>query len=157
MKYIDTARFCHDNTKLSGSLMALDLPRLAAEVLPHSDFVVDWTAEGVSPDFMDLSLKSTVQMTCQRCLTALPEQIDVSYRFKFALDEATAQAEDEQTDDVDMLVHARQFDLLELIEDEMLMALPFVSLHETCPDAGALAFLPKEEKQNPFAILKTMA
>ncbi|MDI9334882.1 MAG: YceD family protein [Cytophagales bacterium] len=156
MKHIDTARFCKVGTSLAGSLTQMDLPRLAAEVLPDTGFTVAWIATGVSPDLLDLSLRATVQMRCQRCLDAMAESIDVSYRFQFVKDEATAQAQDEASDEVDTLVHARHFDLGELIEDEMLMALPFVSLHEVCPEAGALSFVPRADKPNPFAVLKDL-
>ena len=33
----------------------------------------------------------------------------------------------------DLLVASRQFDLLALIEDELIMALPFAPAHEVCP------------------------
>ncbi len=154
MKHIDTARFCKDGTSLLGTFTEVDLARLAAEVLPNTGFSVAWTVTGESPDLMDLTLKGMVQMKCQRCLGAMAELIDASYRFQFVKDEATAQAQDEAQDEVDTLVHSREFDMQELIEDEMLMALPFVSLHETCPEAGATAFLPIEAKTNPFLILK---
>jgi uncharacterized protein len=156
MKHIDTTRFCKDGASLSGTFTEADLPRLAAEVLPNTGFSVVWTANGESPDLMDLTLQATVQMKCQRCLGAMAESIDASYRFQFVSDEATAQAQDEAQDEVDTLVHSRQFDLHELIEDEMLMALPFVSLHEVCPEVGAVAFLPVETKTNPFSVLKNL-
>lgn len=156
MKLIDTARFCKDSASLFGTYTETDLPRLASEVLPSSSFNVAWTADGESPDLLDLTLKATVQMKCQRCLGGMAEPIDASYRFQFVKDEATAQAQDEAQDEVDTLVHSRQFDLHELIEDEMLMALPFVSLHEICPEAGAVAFLPVDAKPNPFAVLKNL-
>ncbi len=156
MKHIDTARFCKDGTSLLGTFTEADLPRLAAEVLPNTGFSVDWTADGVSPDLLDLTLKGVVQMKCQRCLGAMAEPIDASYRFQFVKDEATAQAQDEAQDEVDTLVHSREFDLHELIEDEVLMAMPFVSLHEVCPEAGAVAFLPTDAKPNPFAVLKNL-
>lgn len=156
MKHIDTARFCKDGTSLSGIFTEAELPRLVAEVLPGTGFSVAWTADGESPDFLDLTLKATVQMKCQRCLGAMAEPIDASYRFQFVKDEATAQAQDEAQDEVDTLVHSREFDLHELIEDEMLMALPFVSLHEVCPEAGAAAFFPVDTKPNPFAALRNL-
>jgi uncharacterized protein len=154
MKHIDTARFCKDGVSLSGTFTEVELPRLAAEVLQGASFNVVWTANGESPDFLELSLASKVQMKCQRCLGAMEESIDARYRFEFVKDEEAAEAYDAQSDELDALVHSRQFDLHELIEDEMLMALPFVSLHEVCPEAGAAAFLPVEAKTNPFSVLK---
>jgi uncharacterized protein len=156
MKLIDTARFCKDSASLSGTYNEADLPRLASEVLPLTSFHVAWAVHGESPDLLDMTLKATVQMKCQRCLGGMAESVDASFRFQFVKDEATAQAQDEAQDEVDTLVHSRQFDLHELIEDEMLMALPFVSLHEMCPEAGAAAFLPVELRPNPFAALKNL-
>jgi uncharacterized protein len=153
MNSIDTLRFCKDATSLNGSLAPTDLPRLAAEVLPESDFLVTWQVKGESPDLLALGLQAKVQMRCQRCLGALDESIDVSYGFRFVKDEATAQTEDEASDEMDHLVHDKQFDLQELIEDEMLMALPFVSLHEVCPVSTASSYVLKDEKPNPFAAL----
>ena len=156
MKHIDTARFCKENQFLSGTLVPSDLPRLAAEVLPRSDFAVVWQAQGESPDFLELSLAAKVQMKCQRCLGAMEESVDAHYRFEFVKDEEAAEAYDAESDELDALVHARQFDLQELIEDEMLMALPLASLHEVCPEAGAAAFLPVDAKPNPFEVLKNL-
>jgi uncharacterized protein len=156
MKHIDTARFCKENQFLAGTLTQADLPRLAAEVLDGAAFSVAWQAKGENPDFLELSIVSKVQMKCQRCLGAMEESVDAQYRFEFVKDEAAAEAYDAESDDLDALVHSRQFDLQELIEDEMLMALPLASLHELCPEAGATAFLPVDPKPNPFAVLKNL-
>ena len=156
MKHIDSAKFCKEAQQLAGTLAPADLPRLRAEVLPNTDFAVEWQAEGNSPDELILSLQSKVQMKCQRCLNAMEEPINVTYRFQFVKDEAAAEAYDAESDEADALVHSRQFDLQELIEDEMLMALPLVSLHEVCPSAGAAGFLPPDAKPNPFAALKNL-
>ena len=61
-----------------------------------------------------------------------------------------------------MLVLSQDFKLIDLIEDEVLMALPGVPRHEECPldvklavvDPGFDAAL--AEKQNPFAVLATL-
>jgi uncharacterized protein len=156
MKHMDSARFCKEEQHLTGIFEAADCPRLAAEVLLGSDFRVDWRADGIAPDLLELTLASTIQMKCQRCLNPMQERINVSYRFQFVPDEATAEAQDAENDEVDSLVHSRQFDLHALVEDEILMALPLVSLHEACPEVGAVAFLPANEKPNPFAILNKL-
>jgi len=51
------------------------------------------------------------------------------------------------------------FDLLAVLEDELLMALPLVPMHETCPQASPLVAGESDkevgliEKPNPFAVL----
>ena len=52
--------------------------------------------------------------------------------FRFAADEATAAALDDETEE-DVLVLSSEFDLQALVEDELLMELPLVPRHETCP------------------------
>ena len=76
-------------------------------------------------------------------------------------------AEDDASDE-DLLVMTLQFDLLALIEDELLMAIPLVPMHEECPEAptlsagrletdtvaGRLAAAGVDSgKPNPFAVL----
>ena len=77
-------------------------------------------------------------------------------------------AEDDASEE-DLLVMAPQFDLLGLLEDELLMAIPLVPMHNECPQAptlssgqletgGALGDAPGAAaagsgKPNPFAVL----
>jgi uncharacterized protein len=57
---------------------------------------------------------------------------------------------------------APQFDLLAVLEDELLMALPLVPMHDECPVAPVLQAgeddLADEasEKPNPFALLSQL-
>ena len=76
----------------------------------------------------------------------------------FAADEATAQLLDEDSD-VDVLVSSRQFDLVALIEDELLMDMPIVPMHAQCPvpvvlQAGEVQA--PAERPNPFAALAAL-
>jgi hypothetical protein len=52
----------------------------------------------------------------------------------------------------------RDFDALALVEDELIMALPFVPRHEICPEAVVMAVSDPEvdaaqERPHPFAAL----
>ena len=61
-----------------------------------------------------------------------------------------------------MLVLTRDFDLLELLEDELLMALPVVPKHDVCPQSVKLQAVdadfvePEDRKPNPFAVLQQL-
>lgn len=87
--------------------------------------------------------------------------VDVDSYFQFAPDEAQAAALDEGSDD-DMLVLTPDFDLHALIEDELLMAMPLVPRHDTCPeqvplevkDAGFDAA--HSDQPHPFAALAAL-
>jgi uncharacterized protein len=73
-------------------------------------------------------------------------------------DEATAAAEDD-TSEEDLLALSRSFDLLELVEDEMLMEMPVAPRHEVCPEPVKMSAVDADfdagdaERENPFAVL----
>jgi len=97
-------------------------------------------------------------MECQRCLTPVDVPLEVDRAFRFVADEATAEALDDESDE-DLLAMSREFDLHELIEDELLMALPVVPKHDECPSVVPLASSDDDfeeanaDKPNPFAAL----
>ncbi len=159
--------FAQEGVPLQEATPISDLPRLtaeAAELAPGAS--VGWTAQAelrASPGHEDtvwlhLHAHTVVPLTCQRCMSPVPITVAVDQHYRFVATEDIAMAEDDQSEE-DLLVMVPQFDLLEVLEDELLMALPLVPLHETCPvpprlsageddmaDVGA-------EKPNPFAVL----
>jgi uncharacterized protein len=78
---------------------------------------------------------------------------------RFVADEAQAEALDADSED-DVLVLARFTDLVELIEDEFLLALPIVPRHEVCPEPLPLphsdAEAVEQEQPHPFAALAAL-
>jgi len=84
--------------------------------------------------------------------------IAVDRSFRFVEDEATAADQDDEAEE-DLLAMSRSFDLLELVEDELLMDLPVAPRHEACPEpvkmsVADVAFeAAGAERENPFAVL----
>ena len=110
--------------------------------------------------WLHLKVSAGASLQCQRCLGPVKLPLSVDRWFRFVADEAIAEAEDDECEE-DLLVLAPTMSLLELIEDELLMELPLVPMHEICP-AGAVAGLTDPvqeaepgmtEKPNPFAVL----
>lgn len=100
----------------------------------------------------------------------------VDHSIRFVKDEAAAAELDADSED-DVLALSRQFDLMGLIEDELIMALPIVPRHEHCPtdvaslmNAESEALPPGTEPEqaaegqattasgrpNPFAVLASL-
>jgi uncharacterized protein len=108
--------------------------------------------------WLHLAVQALVPLTCQRCLRPADMDVMVDRAFRFVDSEALAEAQDDEAEE-DVLVLSREFNLRELIEDELLMALPLVPRHETCPVAVKLAVTDPDfeaalaEKTNPFAVL----
>ena len=144
-----------------------DLERLARESVGlQPDSIVTWQAvaelrtgaAGQMDTWLHLQANTSVPLTCQRCMTALQAPLQVDQWYRFVATEDIAMAEDDASEE-DLLVMAPQFDLLALLEDELLMALPLVPMHDECPalpafKAGVIE-APENvpDKPHPFAAL----
>jgi len=114
-------------------------------------------AQGAMSPWISLAAHTTLPMVCQRCLELVNVDIDFSREFRFVATEAQAELEDDQSEE-DVLVSAPDFDLLALVEDELLMELPPSPKHQQCPRPVNLAVADKDfdvpdKAVNPFAVL----
>jgi uncharacterized protein len=139
---LDVATFAKDAATLSGELPIASFPRLCDSMHQPGNVhgAVTWTAHGRTvaqrggafETWIDLRAHGQFDLTCQVCLDAAPTPIEVERSFRFVATEQLAAELDETSED-DVLVSSRNFDLLSLLEDELLLALPLVPRHEICP------------------------
>ena len=109
---------------------------------------------GEHQTWLHLSALGEVPMQCQRCLRPVVVEVQVERSFLFVHGEDAA-AEIDNDIEEDVLPITRALDLRELVEDEVLLALPIVPRHEVCPVplvASASEEAP-DDKPNPFAAL----
>ncbi len=152
---------------LTGTTLLQNMERLAQETRgPDPDLAINWQANaelragsGDEADvWLHLRAAASLPLTCQRCMTTVDTPLTVDQWFRFVATEEIAMAEDDESEE-DLLVMAPQFDLLAVLEDELLMALPLVPMHAECPVAPVLSVGDIEpetvtaEKPNPFAVL----
>jgi len=179
---LDIAAFCRDGGRLEGQAALADLPRFADSVLRSADGAPEapvlWRAAGSlqavaggPPQcLVDLTLSAAPTLECQRCLQPVAVRLEIERRIRFVQGEDAAARLDEELED-DVLALLPRFDLLALVEDELLLALPLVPRHETCPDlpaalrpeadvqaaaAGAGSELPSGRSEHPFAVLAAL-
>jgi uncharacterized protein len=90
-------------------------------------------------------------LRCQRCLEPMEFAVDTDETLVLAatLDEIHAEPADAHAPD--RVVAGKEMALGELIEDELLLALPFAPRHEDCRPAGAGD---SAESDSPFAALR---
>lgn len=174
LQHLNVKAFAQAGETLQGEDAMARFERLGAESRPglaHEADVVRWSvrgemrmaAGGVEPSaWLHLSATGRIDLTCQRCLGPVQTPLVVDRWFRFVADEATAEAQDNDCEE-DLLPLEPRPNLIDLIEDELLMALPLVPMHETCPeavpmgsgdvDAGGSA---QTERKNPFAVLAAL-
>lgn len=168
--HLDVAAFAADGGQLSGRWPGASLSRLADSQAPPQDVPlpdVAWAVQGErravtggeAELWLTLHAQAPVWLTCQRCLQPYELPLTLDRRLRFVRGEAEAEALDAESED-DVLALSRWLDLRELVEDELLLALPLVPRHAVCPqplpmavdagpepDGGA-------ERPNPFAALQ---
>ena len=181
---LNVANFAADAQELAGEWAIAELPRLADSECPldagsplkvnadaprlpsrsASDLTrrVRWRAAGShrpvggeNQIWLHLLADADVVLQCQRCLQPLDEAVHVDRHFRFVADEDTAAALDDEIED-EVLVLPKSLNLRDLVEDEMLLALPLVPRHDVCPEVVPMQFGDVEiveEKSNPFASL----
>ena len=165
---LDVEALAREGATLEGTLPLATLPRLLesahAEQRPGDADLVRWRARaeqrgtaGAAPQpWLHLQAEAALALECQRCLGPLPTALEVDRWFRFARDEAQAEALDAEVEE-DVLELGRPLDLIELIEDELLLALPLVPRHDDCVPPLPLAEDALEDaRPNPFAALAAL-
>lgn len=166
---IDVRQWSQSGRQLAGQDVLSSFERLMQEAQGlGAENVVDWSVRvwtladpaGVSQAWLYLNARLDLPLICQRCLGAVSESVHIQRTYRFVESEAQAELEDDESED-DLLVISRDFDLVALIEDEVLMDLPVVPRHEVCPVAVKLAavdpdFEAASVKPNPFSALATL-
>ena len=165
---LDIKAFAKAQMQLEGDIPMAEFERLAEDCLGELVGQVSWSAQGATlkdPKGQDaiwlhLEAQATAPLTCQRCMHPVPVALMIEQDFRFVADEATALAEDDASEE-DLLVLEDSFDLIALIEDELLMSLPLVPMHEAClseqaPTSAEEDAILAEVKPNPFAVLASL-
>jgi len=99
-----------------------------------------------------------VPLQCQRCLQTMTQTLRVDRRFRFVRNEEQAAELDEESDD-DVLALPTRLDLVALLEDELILALPIVPRHDSCPQPLPIqpaAEADEEAAPHPFAALAAL-
>lgn len=172
---LDVENFIKDEASLEGEWPASDLARFAASAAPERPAdgwpPVRWRLHGqlrerrrADPQlWLQVEASGGAWLTCQRCLQPVEEQLDVSRWFQFVGSEDEAASLDAEAEE-DVLALTRHLDARELIEDELLLALPLVPRHESCPEPlsaqggelGEDEGVDEGRRPNPFAKLAAL-
>ena len=156
----DPDDFCRKNQKRQGSTPVAGFERLGALSASQTG-ELHWTVEGKTGSTghprLDLTVSGQVSLTCQRCMEAFPFELTSRAFIILVRTEADAdiiEASLAADDPVEVIAFDESVDLMVLIEDEALLALPLSPRHEVCPGATPLEFGAKRE--SPFAVLKDL-
>lgn len=138
--------------------LVADLPeqRAGAEV----SWSVGGETDSLGRAWLRVAAQADLVVRCQRCMQPFVLAVQAGNTLQMMKSEAALDAAEEvdETDEegyTERIVGSPRLDLLALVEDELILALPYVPKHEACPalpealaDSGA-----GQTRPSPFAVL----
>ncbi len=161
-RFVDTWELARLQRELRGEAALAGFDRLLEGLPEQPERKVSWSLAGETDKlgrrFMSLRADAVVTLECQRCLQPFDLQLTAESRLELLESESEIEDEDteEDPDAPDRVAGSSHFDVLELVEDELILALPYVPKHEVCPslpDALKSAEGGDTDRPSPFSVL----
>lgn len=150
---ISAMKFARDAGVLEREVPVSDLPRLH-DLLAEISGGVSYRVEGVKGERGQAQLRLQVwgrlPLSCQRCLRAIDFDLEVDSLLQLVPEGVELSQEELEDDTRDFLPVDGDLNIVELVEDEILLALPVAPRHEKC---GLPGVAEAGERINPFAVL----
>ena len=160
---IDNITFAKKNEHLAGELSLADCDRVDELLRSSTDskvshaglisYVLQGKTDAAGQHILQLSIACKLTTSCQRCLNAMPLNLHLNFNYLIGdVNDTYVEAVDvDNSDDYDLQQANKAMDLIALIEDEIIMAMPIAPMHEEgCTEMATES----GEKPNPFAVLK---
>ncbi len=167
---VDAFDFAARSGELAGELLPAALPRLADGLAADGEpGRLRWRLRGYlqpragqPPQAMlRLEVQGELPLVCQRCLQPSAQPIDEAVNFRLQQGDSTP-TQEELDDPDEVLPITGPLNVTELVEDQVLLALPIVPMHAVCPRPLAgmaespAAPEPSADRRRPFADLREL-
>lgn len=158
---VDPFRFAHDAVELQSQLPLTQMKRLSAMLYQPEGMITANLAFAV--DILGVSslvgrLQTSLELVCQRCLKPMRVELDTSLGVGFSRSMAGLEQIPGELEPI--LVEDGQVNLLALLEDEVMLALPQIPRHagSECqrlqkPESVNNENPRPQERENPFSVL----
>lgn len=148
---IHAAEFAREGRRLAGSLPIAALRRVA-ESLAGSAGELQCEVRGETGadgrDYLLVTARGRLELRCQRCLGAVSYDLDIDNRLLVLRPGTEVSDEELDSDEFDVLEAGKETAVLDLLEDEIVLALPISPRHADC---GMPAAADKDARPSAFA------
>ena len=132
---IDGFEFASAGATQEGRLPLSSFPRLHDMVVSDAGEAA-YTLRGVRDErgrpSLRLRVRATVQLRCQRCLGSLEHEVSTDEVLVLAASQAEIEADPITVDAPDRVIAGKEMDVSALVEDELILALPYAPRHDEC-------------------------
>jgi uncharacterized protein len=160
---VKPVKFAKRGTAFNGRWSLERFQRLTADTVSSSGEVIvqaDFGFEEGFPAFCGTA-QANVQLECQRCLEPVILPLEVSFQLAFVSSEERMAEVPEPFETV--LLEEEEISIIDVVEDELLLALPIVAYHPECEafdyrtdDEKADDVQADDKAENPFSVLEQL-
>ena len=153
---IDGFEFAKAGSSLSGEWPLAELPRIRGEL--HSErgtlhFELEGVPEEQGRPALRLRVSGVLDLTCQRCLEPLEHPLRAEALLLLYAGEPEFAALPVDAEGPERIFAEKEMPVRDLIEDEVLLAIPYAPRHERCEPRGRAEIAPQRK---PFAGLRIL-
>jgi len=164
--FIDSLDFAHNGRELRGIVPLTEMPRLQDMLaIPEAchepgrmgeiSYVVRGLPDKNGKPMLEVTVDGLCQLRCQRCLNGFAYPLKLVSRLQLAqadeLNEFSVKEND--NDEVDSITVDKRLDVLNMIEEEILLSLPFAPKHPL-GECKSVAEGWNQSDKHPFAALE---
>ncbi len=149
---IDAMQFARDGLSTEGEIASDRLARVrdAGATAGNAWFRVTGQHSAIGKPALGVEVRCSMTMECQRCLEPVALEIDEAVELELCEDQREIDAAD---DDVDRVLASPALHVTDLVEDEILLAMPMVARHTACEPPADAASAVGEDESGPWAAL----
>ena len=149
---------------LRGRVPVSALPRLASSLHAEPGQLTElramWELQGMvrydaadrAQPLLRLRVQAQLPMLCQRCLQRCWHAVEDTVVLRLVDEEPELDAEELESEE-EAFCARHPVDLAELVEDQLILALPLVPMHDSCPQALPTRAGEAPAQASPFAVL----
>jgi uncharacterized protein len=156
---IDSLEFARAEQELRGSLPVKSLARLQDSLVDAAgsiDFVIKGSADAKRRPILGLEISGSLHLQCQRCLGLLDYPLRLFNTLRLVRQGENVGAEADDPEFVDFIDASSELDVATLIEDEILLSLPFAPRHREDTCQQMLGKVQRDARLSAFAKLAAL-
>ena len=162
-EYLDFTRIADKGDEIQGKWPISELPQLK-ELLVNDEGDIEVSmnfGRKAKLRYVTGTISGVLAVICQRCMQ--PMELELNTEFKLAMVQTEEQADKLPDEFEPLLVDEDKMSVPQMLEDELLLAIPLVAMHDT--DCSDYILEQKkwqaenesvQEKKNPFSVLKDL-
>lgn len=131
---IDGVDFAQTGRELRGRVPLLSLVRLKDSLAQGADaslqYILRGSSDGRGRLFLSIEIKGMLTLRCQRCLEKMPYPLQLANTLRLMRQAEARLPEDDDPLAPDCIDAMHELDVVDLLEEEILLALPYAPRHE---------------------------